>query len=41
MVEPALNDLAFQQQLEQAQLAAIQANLTEPRAIAGLRDEFW
>jgi Protein of unknown function (DUF2442) len=34
MVNPISEDLAFQQQFEQAQAAAVQANLVEPRAIA-------
>jgi Protein of unknown function (DUF2442) len=38
MVEPGSDDLAFQQQLEQARSAAIQANLTEPRAISASYD---
>jgi Protein of unknown function (DUF2442) len=38
MVNPSA-DLAFQQQFEQAQAAAIQANHTEPRAIAAEYDE--
>lgn len=37
MVKPTAEDLAFQQQFEQAQ-AALQANLTEPRAIAAEYD---
>jgi len=38
MVEPELDDLAFQQQLERAKAAATQANLTEPRAISAHYD---
>jgi hypothetical protein len=38
MVEPGADDLAFQQQLEQARSAAIQANLIEPRAISASYD---
>jgi hypothetical protein len=38
MVEPRLDDSSFQEQLEQAKLAAIQANLTEPRAISAYYD---
>jgi hypothetical protein len=38
MVEPTAEDLAFQQQFEQAQSAAVQANLTEPRAVAAEYD---
>ena len=34
MVNPILDDLAFQQQFEQAQVAAAQANQTEPRAVS-------
>jgi Protein of unknown function (DUF2442) len=38
MVEPSLEDLAFQQQFERAQSAATQANLTEPRAVSAHYD---
>jgi len=38
MVEPKLDELGFQQQMERAQSAAIQANLTEPRAISAYYD---
>ncbi|MDX2214312.1 MAG: DUF2442 domain-containing protein [Oculatellaceae cyanobacterium bins.114] len=38
MVEPSLEDLAFQQQFEEAQSAATQANLTEPRAVSAYYD---
>lgn len=38
MVEPLLEDLAFQQQFEHAQTAAIQANATGPRAISAYYD---
>ena len=38
MAEPLLDDPTFCQQFEQAQLAAIQANLTELRAIAAYYD---
>jgi hypothetical protein len=38
MLEPRIEDLAFQQQYEQAQSAAIQATLTEPRAISAHYD---
>jgi hypothetical protein len=38
MVDTALEDLAFQQQFEQAQAAAVQASITEPRAIAAYYD---
>jgi hypothetical protein len=34
MANSALDDFAFQQQVEKAQAAAVQANQTEPRAIA-------
>lgn len=34
MAETAFDDQKFQQEFEQAQAAAVQANLTEPRAIA-------
>jgi Protein of unknown function (DUF2442) len=39
MVKTAAEDLAFQQQFEQAQAAASQANLTEPRAVTAEYDE--
>lgn len=38
MVEPTLDNLAFQQQFDRAQAAAVEANLTEPRAIAAHYD---
>jgi hypothetical protein len=38
MVEPALDDQTFRQEFEQAQAAAIRANVTEPRAIAAYYD---
>ncbi|NJN59022.1 MAG: DUF2442 domain-containing protein [Leptolyngbyaceae cyanobacterium SL_5_9] len=38
MVEPRLDDLSFQQQIEQARLATVQANLTEPRAVSAHYD---
>jgi hypothetical protein len=38
MVEPGSDDLAFQQQFRQAQTAAIQANLLEPRAVSAVYD---
>jgi hypothetical protein len=38
MVNPAPEDVVFQQQFEQAEACAIQANLTEPRAIAAHYD---
>ena len=38
MVESKLDDLTFQQQLEQAKSAAMQANLTEPKAISAYYD---
>jgi hypothetical protein len=38
MVDIALEDLAFQPQFEPAQAAAVQANITEPRAIAAYYD---
>jgi Protein of unknown function (DUF2442) len=39
MVDTALEDLAFQRQFEQAQAAAVQADITEPRAVAAYYDE--
>jgi Protein of unknown function (DUF2442) len=38
MIEPNLEDVTFQQQFEQARSATMQANLTEPRAIAAHYD---
>ncbi len=38
MVNIELEDLAFQQAFEQAQAAAVQANRTEPRAVAAHYD---
>jgi hypothetical protein len=38
MVNPTAEDFAFQQQFEQARSVAIQANLTEPRAVSAEYD---
>ncbi len=38
MANPTIDDRTFQQQFEQAQTAAVQANQTEPRAIAAYYD---
>ncbi|MCU0549093.1 MAG: DUF2442 domain-containing protein [Leptolyngbya sp. Prado105] len=38
MAETAFDDQKFQQEFEQVQAAAVQANLTEPRAIAAYYD---
>ncbi len=38
MVEPKGEDLAFQRQFEQAETAAIQSNLTEPRVVSAYYD---
>jgi len=38
MVNPTLDDVTFQQQFEQAQVAATQASQIEPRAIAAYYD---
>lgn len=38
MVEPSVDNSAFQQQFERAQSAASQANCTEPRAISAAYD---
>ena len=38
MVDLTTEDLAFQRQFEQAETAAIQANLTEPRAVSAYYD---
>ncbi len=38
MVDPTVEDLAFQRQFEQAEIATIQDNLTEPRVVSAYYD---